>query len=167
MNRGQDTVYLQKFNVTSVSRYSHQYMSNIEAPYAEGKKVKTAYNSVLNTPIVFSIPIYLDMPATPAGTPELKLNPNNWIKSLKVSKVDKTVLNLTPSFTQKPNSKYDIQVDNKTDKVIIEASAVSTKAKVTGTGTKSLIVGMNKIVVTITAEDGSTATYTINIARNK
>ena len=32
INRGQDTVYLQKFNVTPISTYYHQYMTNVEAP---------------------------------------------------------------------------------------------------------------------------------------
>ena len=36
INRGQNTIYLQKFNMTPTSTYSHQYMANVEAPYSEG-----------------------------------------------------------------------------------------------------------------------------------
>ncbi len=166
INRGQDTVYLQKFNVTNISRYSHQYMSNVEAPYAEAKKVKSAYNSLLNTPIVFSIPVYLNMPSKPVPIPAPMKNPNNRIKTLSVKKTDGTTLNLTPTFSQTTQN-YNIAVDNKVSSVVIGASAASSKATVSGTGTKSLSVGQNKIVVGIKAENGSIANYTINIERKK
>lgn len=65
---GQYTRYLQKFNVTPVNSnnlYSHQYMTNIRAPYGEAS---TAYNSyrnagALNSNFTFSIPVYENMPA--------------------------------------------------------------------------------------------------------
>ena len=65
---GQNTRYLQKFNVAptnSNSLYSHQYMTNIRAPYAEAS---TAYNSyknanALDSNFTFSIPVYENMPA--------------------------------------------------------------------------------------------------------
>ena len=65
---GQYTRYLQKFNVAptnSNSLYSHQYMTNIRAPYAEAS---TAYNSyknanALDSNFTFSIPVYENMPA--------------------------------------------------------------------------------------------------------
>ena len=164
INKGQDTVYLQKFNVTNISRYNHQYMGNVEAPYAEAKKVRTAYNSVLNTPIIFSIPVYLNMPATPVPIPAPMKNPNNRIKTLTVKKTDGVLLGLTPSFSQITKS-YAISVENKVNQVVIEATAVSSKAKVSGTGTKNLVVGDNIIKVTITAEDGISQDYKINIKR--
>lgn len=166
ISRGQDTVYLQKFNVTPVSRYSHQYMGNVEAPFAEAKKVKTAYDALLNSPIVFSIPVYNNMPEAPVPIPAPMKNPNNWIKSLKVSQSNGTVIGMTPSFSQTAKT-YDIVVANNVDKVVIAATAVSTKASVSNTGTKNLAVGANKIVVAITAENGAVANYTINIVRNK
>ncbi len=65
---GQYTRYLQKFNVVPSNPnnlYGHQYMTNIRAPYGEGK---TAYNSyknadALNSNFTFSIPVYENMPA--------------------------------------------------------------------------------------------------------
>jgi Beta- N-acetylglucosaminidase len=164
INRGQDTVYLQKFNVTPISIYSHQYMGNVEAPYAEAKKVKVAYSSVLNTPIVFSIPVYSNMPVAPVAIPTPILNPNNWIKTLNVSKADGTALILTPSFDQTVKN-YDIVVANNVDKINVAATAVNAKAKVAGTGTRALNVGTNKIDFTITAENGAVATYTITVVR--
>ena len=85
INRGQETIYLEKFNVTSISTYYHQYMTNVEAPYAESKKVMTTYNGMTDLPIVFSIPVYLNMPTIPAPMPTTKFNPNNRMKSLKIT----------------------------------------------------------------------------------
>ncbi len=70
INKGQNTLYLQKFNVTSYSRYGHQYMTNVEAAYSEALKTKAAYGeSVSTTPIVFSIPVYENMPDTVSPIP--------------------------------------------------------------------------------------------------
>ena len=65
---GQNTRYLQKFNVSPSnpnSLYTHQYMTNIRAPYGEAS---TAYNSysnagALDSSFTFSIPVYENMPA--------------------------------------------------------------------------------------------------------
>lgn len=64
IKKGQNTIYLQKFNVTPYSTYSHQYMQNVEAAYSEAFKTKQAYAASVNdVPILFSIPIYNNMPA--------------------------------------------------------------------------------------------------------
>ena len=36
MKKGQDTLYLKKFNVQGSSSYKHQYMTNVQAAAAEG-----------------------------------------------------------------------------------------------------------------------------------
>lgn len=60
--RGQDSVYLQKFDVDSSdgSLYSHQYMQNVQAPYTEAISVKKAYSNAgaLDASFVFKIPVY-------------------------------------------------------------------------------------------------------------
>lgn len=166
INRGQDTIYLQKFNVTSTSTYYHQYMTNVEAPYAEGKKVLTAYSGMLeDTPIVFSIPIYNNMPTTSAPYPSAMYNPNNRMKSLSVSTLADEKLTLTPSFSQTQYS-YDLIVDNSVEAVKITAKAVSTKATVSGAGTVVLNVGTNTIVISVIAENGDIANYTVTIVRS-
>lgn len=71
INRGQNTGYLQKFNVTPTSTYNHQYMTNVEAANSEALKTKNAYNGMLDsTPLVFSIPIYDNMPAVNCAAPK-------------------------------------------------------------------------------------------------
>ena len=70
INKGQNTLYLEKFNVTANSRYNHQYMTNVEAAYSESIKTKKAYEEMLNTtPIVFSIPVYEEMPEAVSVAP--------------------------------------------------------------------------------------------------
>ncbi len=71
ISKGQNTGYLQKFNVTPVSRYSHQYMTNVEAANEEAAKTKKAYAGMMDkTPIVFSIPVYNNMPASNCPIPQ-------------------------------------------------------------------------------------------------
>ncbi|MBE6154855.1 MAG: hypothetical protein E7163_04720 [Firmicutes bacterium] len=68
INVGQNTRYLQKFNIAPFDinkLYTHQYMTNIRAPYGEAS---TAYNSYsksesLNNNFTFSIPVFENMPA--------------------------------------------------------------------------------------------------------
>lgn len=47
----------------------------------------------------------------------------------------------------------------------IEAQTNDSKAKVSGTGTKELVTGTNKFTLKVTAEDGSTKTYTIRVTK--
>ena len=71
ISKGQNTGYLQKFNVTSYQRYAHQYMTNVEAAYSEAIKTKTAYADTMNkTPIIFSIPVYNNMPSAACAAPK-------------------------------------------------------------------------------------------------
>ncbi|MBP5528592.1 MAG: DUF4214 domain-containing protein [Lachnospiraceae bacterium] len=66
INRGQDTLYLQKFNVDNSDGviYEHQYMQNLQAPMAESGSVYRAYEEcgALNSNFVFKIPVYNNMP---------------------------------------------------------------------------------------------------------
>jgi beta-N-acetylglucosaminidase len=165
INRGQDTIYLQKFNMTPTSTYYHQYMSNVEAPYAEGKKVLAAYSGMLaDSPIVFSIPIYQNMPDTPALYPSTMLNPNNRMSSLKVCTTDGKELILTPTFSQTQYS-YDLMVDNNVSSVNIVAKAVSSKAMINGGGMVTVNEGMNTYVIAVIAQNGTVSNYTLNIVR--
>lgn len=71
INKGQNTGYLQKFNVTSYERYDHQYMTNVEAAYSEALKTRQAYaDSMDKTPIVFYIPVYENMPEEKCAPPQ-------------------------------------------------------------------------------------------------
>lgn len=67
ISKGQFNSYLIKFNVNPNSTntmYSHQYMTNIRAPYYEAKTSYGMYseNNLLNKTIVFTIPVFNNMP---------------------------------------------------------------------------------------------------------
>ncbi len=71
--RGQDTLYLQKFDVDASdgTLYTHQYMQNIMAPYTESQMVRTAYSKInsLDNSFVFKIPVYENMPLSACPVP--------------------------------------------------------------------------------------------------
>lgn len=65
--KGQDTVYLQKFNVNpnaSHAVHTHQYMQNVQAPSTEAASTKKMYADAgsLNSSFVFKIPVYSNLP---------------------------------------------------------------------------------------------------------
>ena len=59
----QYTGYLQKFNVTSNQRYSHEYMVNVSSAQAEGEKIYSGYssNGLLSSKHTFYIPVFKNM----------------------------------------------------------------------------------------------------------
>lgn len=167
INRGQDTIYLQKFNVTENSTYYHQYMANVEAPYAESRKTATAYKDMEALPIVFSIPVYYNMPEEPAAAPTETYNPNNWLKSLDVYDSNGKNLQLTPTFNLKTDQVYYLVVDSDVELLQVEAKAVSSKTSVFSTGFHGLDYGSNTIVITTLAENGDMRDYTIIVVRQE
>ncbi len=75
VSKGQDTLYLQKFDVDA-SFYgvlTHQYMQNIAAPSSEASSAYKAYKNtglLSGTPFVFRIPVYNNMPSGRSVKPE-------------------------------------------------------------------------------------------------
>lgn len=79
IKKGQDTLYLQKFNVSPTASnpiYTHQYMQNISAPTTEALSIKKLYASAgaLENTFVFKIPVYENMPASPCPMPTSSTN---------------------------------------------------------------------------------------------
>lgn len=64
-------------------------------------------------------------------------------------------------------NKLNLDVDNSTDKVKIQATAVDKSARVTGNGTYNLKVGKNTFYITVKAANGKTKRYSITINRSK
>ncbi len=81
INVGQNTIYLQKFDVNDErgeDLFWHQYMTNVLAPYSESKSIYQGYakTGILSTPMTFIIPVYENMPAIPAQSPSI--DPNDY-----------------------------------------------------------------------------------------
>lgn len=163
INKGQNTLYLQKFNVTGSNRYSHQYMSNVEAPNSEATKVKNAYgDGKKDVALVFSIPVYNNMPSQVCEVPTGGKNPNNYLKKLTSSGGTwgtKFALGDDGSKT------YTLTVANSVTSVKLSATAVASTSTVSGTGTKNLKVGKNAVTIQVKSESGSIRSYKIQITR--
>lgn len=89
-------------------------------------------------------------------------------KATKSSDANLSNLGIRPNdFTgfKMGTTTYDVTVPEDIEKVEVYATANNSKAKVTGTGTKNLEKGKNTLSVVVTAEDGTTKTYTINVTR--
>ena len=73
INDGQDTLYLQKFDVDNSdgTLYYFQYMQNVAAAASESTKVRETYETLklLNSSIEFIIPVYENMPETACSVP--------------------------------------------------------------------------------------------------
>ncbi len=74
INKGQSTLYLQKFDVDSSdnSLYWHQYMQNVSASKTEGQTVLKTYKSIdpdLDIAFNFLIPVFKNMPVTRCPQP--------------------------------------------------------------------------------------------------
>lgn len=76
--RGQDTGYLQKFDVapsSGASIYTHQYMTNVSGADSQGYTTYQSYNSLnlMSVERVFSIPVFKNMPGIDEQTENFKL----------------------------------------------------------------------------------------------
>ena len=79
INVGQNTIYLQKFDVTDLNGeglFWHQYMTNVLAPYSESKIIYSGYqkSGMLDLAMNFIIPIYNNMPTIPTQSPGINNN---------------------------------------------------------------------------------------------
>ncbi len=142
--RGQDTLYLQKFDVDASdgTLYAHQYMQNIMAPYSESSMVRNAYarTGSLESPFVFKIPVYDNMPAQacpiPSGAGTATASPTTTPTATPTTKPTATptaASTTTPTIkpTDKPTEKPDV-MPTATGKPVVSSSASPT-AKVTPT----------------------------------
>ena len=155
ISNNQDTLYYQKFNIVGSSRFWHQYMANIQAPYVESyKSYSSYYNSdLVNTSFTFKIPVYTDMGT--ATQIAVKSNNNN-LKSLSVSNCE-----LSPNFDS-AITEYTCSITDDVKTVKVNAEKANDKATVSGNGDIT-INGSQEIKVEVTAEDGSKKEYKVQI----
>ncbi len=181
VNTGQqNTLYLQKFNVTPYSTYNHQYMTNVEAPNAEAAKVAAGYKGTLDAhPLVFSIPIYLNMPQTASPIPDGGMNPNNLLRSLSVNGAG--LVNDANAMDAGNGVALPEQYAGNAAMVGVGAKAASSLVlgvKVNCNGVEqdilqkdsysvpiSLNVGANNVTINVTAQNGAIRTYRFVVVR--
>lgn len=88
---------------------------------------------------------------------EASYSKNNDLSSLSISGYD-----LEPSF-DKNTLEYKVSVSANTEEIEINAKKDDSKASVSGDGKHSVTEGENKFEIVVTAENGSTKTYIINV----
>ena len=97
---------------------------------------------------------------TPSPSPSTKSS-DATLKSLSASGY-----NLSPSFS-KDNTSYTVKVPKTATTVKLEGTANDSKAKVSGLGNITLTGDTTTATIKITAEDGTTKTYTVKIEKEK
>ncbi len=160
VTKGQGTLYYQKFNVgpnAYYSKYTHQYMTNIQAPAIEGGSTYNSYYNygVIDSPFVFEIPVYKNMPSY-TSLPNSG-NTNNNLSSLEVEG-----FSISPSFDEDILT-YDSYVTKSVDKVKINATAEASTSSISGIGEIALTSNENVVTIVVKSESGEEKSYTIKI----
>lgn len=171
INMGQNTLYLQKFDVVDGGNgyYEHQYMSNVTAAYAEAGSMKAAYSEeALNGTIVFSIPVYTNMPSAVCERPvQEDKNNDNTLVGLGVEGYS-----LTPTFGRYITD-YAVSVPDTVERVTVTATKSDKDATVddngaeVATASKTVTLSGKETVITIkvTAPSGLVRNYVIHVYR--
>lgn len=122
ITKGQDTLYLQKYNVNPRSHYplyTHQYMQNVAAPTSEAKSIKKLYASAesLNSPFVFKIPVFNNMPDEPCPMPQ---DSTNVVLETPAGYTDATIyLDGVPYAAEVRNGRTMVDAPNKAAKTAV------------------------------------------------
>lgn len=164
ISRGQSTKYYQKFNTIAPSYYGNQYMQNVKAPFSEAYTVYTSYYKFYNSLDAwdkaeheFLIPIYKNMPAYTSL--DVSGNGDATLRSLEIQGC-----NLNPSF-QSSAYYYDCYASKQTTEINISAATTNGGAKLENPGKVILNSDEQTTNIKVTAVNGTSATYTINIKR--
>ncbi len=117
INVGQNTIYLQKFDVNddrNGNLFTHQYMTNVLAPYSESKSIYNGYqkSGILDSSISFIIPVYNNMPELARDNPNI--NQNNFVNDNTKLYCNGSSVNIRSG----PSTSYEILTTiNKEDKM--------------------------------------------------
>ena len=158
---GQDTMHYQKFNVSSYTqtkRHTHQYMTNLGAPWSEADMLYYAYKAggLLDEAFNFVIPVYTNMPDT-------VYQPVNKSSNNRLSNITINEKNFELFDADVVEYTYNLVTSEDTFK--IGAKTEDSLATVTGTGDYTFVDGKAEVKIVVQAEDGSTNTYVLNIKK--
>lgn len=155
---GQNTYYYMNFDVIeNGGLYNHQYATSIYDTLGKATFLASAYSEVMDSSLVFHIPVYKNMPDI-TRLPEETGNNDNFLSSLTVK--DHTVFGFN-----KYEEDSELVVQYSVEEIEIVAVASSTLATVEGAGVKKLEVGNNEFKITVTASSGEKRVYTLTVGR--
>lgn len=152
-------MYFQKFNIATYSSstdFTNQYMTNIHAPMSEGSKMYNAYKdgNLLNSKFTFIIPVYKNM--SPDISEPVDKSSNSRLSSITID--DKVITGFDGDVVE-----YNSTIVTSSNTIKVGAKTEDSKATVSGTGNYNFTNGALKVTLVVTAEDGSTTTYVVNV----
>ncbi len=161
IGKGQDTLYFQKFNVSSYKSdpmHTNQYMTNLGAPLNEALIMYSAYRNggLLNSEFKFVIPVYETMPE--AIYQPINKSHNNRLSGITIN--DKNFESFDADVVE-----YNYNLVTTEDTFIVDAKTESNLSILTGTGEYSFVDGIAQVKLSVTAEDGSVNVYVINVKK--
>ena len=163
INKDQDTLYLQKFDMTDGGNgyFAHQYMTCVFGQANEAVSLLNAYSDeVLASAMEFKIPVYSNMPDTLCPKPESASDSNDYLNSLSISGAS-----LSPAFNRYTQN-YTASVSSMSS-VTVSASSSGSNSEVYGTGNVSLASGTNTIEVTCVSPAGTKRVYTVTLTNSE
>lgn len=162
INRGQSTLYYQKFNTIVKTYFSHEYMQNVRAPYSESYSTYSGYfktyeslESWDDAAYDFLIPIYSNMGEH--TTLDTSGNSDATLRSLNIG-----TCNLIPNF-QSSAYEYDCYLPADTTEIQISASPTNVNARLEMEDTIELTQNDTLITITVIAANGNRALYSVNV----
>ena len=162
INKGQNTMYLQKFNVANGAyfpSYTHQYMTNVMAPASEAFSTWQTNNNLglLDTAYTFAIPVYDNMPSDFTTLPPIG-NSNNYASDIKIN--GKTINGFDKDVLE-----YTHYVDSDVTSVNITVSKESDVATVSGAGNIKLDNKETLVNIKVTSQTNEVRNYKITIIK--
>ena len=151
INVGQNTIYLQKFDVNderSNSLFWHQYMTNVLAPYSESQSIYKGYQKIglLDSKMSFIIPVYENMPQIQPPHPDTNVSVKPPVE------IEKIELSIDNNVLQKGETKkLEVKIlpeEASSHKVIYSSS----KPSIVAVDDKGNITGIHSGIATITAK---------------
>ena len=174
-----DDNYLEVTSSTSLSpAFKINYSKNSQKIYglaSEDERTNlTSFNLIrinFKAKQVGSITVSINQTEFSAGDNSI-LSSNNPSKTIKITPPPSSNANLSSLSVSngsinfnKDTTNYSVKVGSDVTSINVSASAEDSGAKVSGTGSKSLNYGDNKINVVVTAPSGDKKTYTITVTR--
>ena len=158
ITKDQDTLYLQKFDVTDGGNgyFCHQYMTCVFGQANDAVAMLKAYSDeVLASAMEFKIPVYGNMPDIICTKPGSSSDNNDYLDYLSISGAE-----LTQSFNR---STQNYTANATASGVTISAAANGSSSTVYGTGYYELVSEDNVFYVTCVSPCGTQRVYSITI----
>ncbi len=139
--------------------------NNDKAEFVQGYGERTGNNSVPLNGEVTNVEVRVKAENETQKTYKITIKKSNY-QSNDANLRSLTIKEVKFNFSSNKTA-YDIEVSNDIEKINIEAIANDTKAKVNYNKEVSLKEGLNKITVSVIAEDGTEKDYRLNVTRKE